>query len=72
MENNPNSQYYVLKKRLTYDEISPFLDKEKEVAAEAAEFNKTADSDNQRVSSMVYGLKKSTQEDIPTTHWRVM
>jgi len=37
-----------LKKRLTYDEISPFLDKEKEVAAEAAEFNKTADSDNQK------------------------
>ncbi|MFR5953702.1 MAG: hypothetical protein ACLUGQ_08530 [Coprococcus sp.] len=26
----------------------PFLDKEKEVAAEAAEFNKTADSDNQK------------------------
>ena len=48
VENNPNSQYYVLKKRLTYDEISPFLDKEKEVAAEAAEFNKTADSDNQK------------------------
>ena len=37
-----------MKKRLTYDEISPFLDKEKEVAAEAAEFNKTADSDNQK------------------------
>ena len=48
VENNPNSQYYVLKKRLTHDEISPFLDKEKEVAAEAAEFNKTADSDNQK------------------------
>lgn len=48
VESNPNSQYYVLKKRLTYDEISPFLDKEKEVAAEAAEFNKTADSDNQK------------------------
>ena len=48
VENNPNSQYYVLKKRLTYDEISPFLDKEKEVAAEATEFNKTADSDNQK------------------------
>lgn len=48
VENNPNSQYYVLKKRLTYDEISPFLDKEKEVAAEAAEFNRTADSDNQK------------------------
>ena len=48
VENNPNSQYYVLKKRLTYDEISPFLDKEKEVAVEAAEFNKTADSDNQK------------------------
>ncbi len=48
VENNPNSQYYVLKKRLTYDEISPFLEKEKEIAAEAAEFNKTADTDQQK------------------------
>jgi stage V sporulation protein D (sporulation-specific penicillin-binding protein) len=27
---NPNSQYYVLKKRITYDEMSPFLDKKSE------------------------------------------
>ena len=27
---NPNSQYYVLKKRITYDEMSPFLDRKNE------------------------------------------
>jgi stage V sporulation protein D (sporulation-specific penicillin-binding protein) len=27
---NPNSQYYVLKKRITYDEMSPFLEKKTE------------------------------------------
>lgn len=26
MENNPNSQYYVLKKQLTYEEISPYIE----------------------------------------------
>ena len=26
MENNPNSQYYVLKKQLTYEEISPYVE----------------------------------------------
>lgn len=33
---NPSSQYHVLKKRLTYDEISPFIDKRTEHNAEAA------------------------------------
>lgn len=33
---NPNSQYYVLKKRITYDEMSPFLDRKNEHNAEAA------------------------------------
>ncbi|MDE6990091.1 MAG: peptidoglycan glycosyltransferase, partial [Lachnospiraceae bacterium] len=27
---NPNSQYYVLKRRITYDEMSPFLDRKNE------------------------------------------
>ena len=30
MEENPTSQYYVLKKRLTYDEISGFVEKQNE------------------------------------------
>ncbi len=35
-KNNPNSQYYVLKRRITYDEMSPFLDRKNEHNAEAA------------------------------------
>ncbi len=30
VEEHPNSQYYVLKKRITYDEMSPFLDRKNE------------------------------------------
>lgn len=30
VKENPNSQYYVLKKRITYDEMSPFLDRKNE------------------------------------------
>ncbi len=36
VEKNPDSQYYVLKKRIPYEEMSPFLDKKKEHNAEAA------------------------------------
>ncbi|MBO5031731.1 MAG: penicillin-binding protein 2 [Lachnospiraceae bacterium] len=35
-EQNPNSQYYVLKRRITYDEMSPFLDRKNEYNAEAS------------------------------------
>lgn len=48
VENNPNSQYYVLAKRLTYDEISPFLDKKTQISEESAEYNKTADSEDKK------------------------
>lgn len=34
--NNPNSQYYVLKRRIPYEEMSPFLDRKNEHNAEAA------------------------------------
>lgn len=33
---NPNSQYYVLKRRIPYEEMSPFLDRKNEHNAEAA------------------------------------
>lgn len=36
VENNPNSQYYVLKRRIPYEEMSPFLDRKNEHNAEAA------------------------------------
>lgn len=35
-QENPNSQYYVLKKRITYDEMSPFLDRRNEHNTAAA------------------------------------
>ncbi len=34
-KDNPNSQYYVLKKRITYDEMSPFLERKNEHNTEA-------------------------------------
>lgn len=36
VNDNPNSQYYVLKKRITYDEMSPFIERKNEHNAEAA------------------------------------
>ena len=36
VQENPNSQYYVLKKRITYDEMSPFLDRKNEHNKEAS------------------------------------
>jgi stage V sporulation protein D (sporulation-specific penicillin-binding protein) len=44
---NPNSQYYVLKKRITYDEMSPFLDKKSEQNALAAK-----DSEQGKISGV--------------------
>lgn len=36
VQENPNSQYYVLKKRISYDEMSPFLDRKNEHNKEAS------------------------------------
>jgi stage V sporulation protein D (sporulation-specific penicillin-binding protein) len=44
---NPTSQYYVLKKRITYDEMSPFLDKKTEQNALAAK-----DSEQGKISGV--------------------
>lgn len=42
VKENPNSQYYVLKRRITYDEMSPFLDRKNEYN-EASAKNKDKD-----------------------------
>lgn len=45
VEEHPNSQYYVLKKRLTYEEIQPFLEREKADNAAAIANNKQEDAE---------------------------
>ena len=39
IQENPGSQYYVLKKRITYDEMSPFLERQNTYNAETAAYN---------------------------------
>ena len=45
VQENPNSQYYVLKKQLEYKEIEPFLDRKKQYNAEVNSYNSTVSKD---------------------------
>lgn len=45
VQENPNSQYYVLKKRLEYKEIEPFLDRKKQYNEEVNSYNSTVSKD---------------------------
>lgn len=51
VKDNPNSQYYVLKKRLTYDEIQPFLKKKEEYNS-----TKAATEEEQKTRGQVNGV----------------
>ena len=48
IQENPNSQYYVLKKRIPYDEVSPFLERQSTYNAETAEYNADASKEEKR------------------------
>ena len=48
IQENPNSQYYVLKKRITYDEMSPFLERQSTYNAETAKYNAKAKKEEKR------------------------
>lgn len=49
VKDNPNSQYYVLKRRITYDEMSPFLDRKNE-------YNEASSKDKEKKMGLINGV----------------
>lgn len=47
-QTKPDSQYYVLKKRLTYEEIQGFIERKQKENEEAAAFNRKAENENKK------------------------
>lgn len=58
-EQNPTSQYHVLKRQLTYDEIAPFQELQN-------------NEEQGEVHSGAFGLKRNTAGYIPIIPWRPM